>query len=197
MQFKSCSMVVTWNLHVKPYLRPFLSPLCNQSCLYPVHLSWLFGHRIKLKLKLNIEFYLLFLAYISCALLAEGWTISTLCVFSVSFTKVEEKENRVSRMQRYRLIREYTYRSMLPAPLCVFSYWEYIYKLCKPDCISQLESAKNMFGKIQKLSARENIGCRLLGLVNILRLYTVYCKPTALQLIIHSNQPISWCVHLK
>src|SRR6218665_4051439 len=55
--------------------------------------------------------------------------------FSSTFTIINEKQVEVSKMQRYRLIREFSSRSMVPPPLCVFTYpyfiIKYLVNLCK------------------------------------------------------------------
>ena len=108
--------------------------------------------------------------HICCALFTMEWTLATLLVFSVSFTKVEEKQHIVSKMQRYRLIREYNFRPMLPAPLCVFAYLKYVsrlWTLCKNYCFTdddfdetmgfnQLESSKIIFSKIWQTLVTEH-----------------------------------------
>src|SRR6218665_3065951 len=54
--------------------------------------------------------------------------------FSSTFEAINDEQTEVSRMQRYRLIREFSSRSMIPPPLCVITYPYFVIQGLRRRC---------------------------------------------------------------
>lgn len=83
--------------------------------------------------------------------LCSSWQIicTNIQIFSLTFTKVNEEQIQVSKMQRYRIIREYHSRSRVPPP---FSLIAYLCSIVRGKwCPSKKPSRSEAFGEKNKM----------------------------------------------